>query len=157
MVIGLSATLRGSRALDFVNKLVNIALPRVRDFRGLPLKSFDGNGNYSIGLKDYTVFPEVKPEDAEFVHGIEITICTTANSDEAAKMLLAALGFPFQKDSSKEEAAAEARKKAEEEARAAAKEETKAAGLTKEEQPKKEAASEDSEKSEKEDSQNSKK
>lgn len=164
MTIGLSATLRGNRALDFINKLVNIALPRVRDFRGLSLKSFDGNGNYSIGLKDYTVFPEVKPEDAEFVHGIEITICTTANSDEEAKALLAALGFPFQKDTSKEEAAEEARKKTEKEARFAAAEEAKAAGLTKEEKPKEEVEDGDSEKTSeskesdsKKDSQDSKK
>ncbi|MCK5471751.1 50S ribosomal protein L5 [Candidatus Gracilibacteria bacterium] len=160
MVIGLSVTLRGNRALDFINKLVNIAIPRVRDFRGLSLKSFDGNGNYSIGLKDYTVFPEVKPEDAEFVHGIEITICTTANSDEEAKALLAALGFPFQKDTSKEDSAEKARKEAEKEARAAAEEAAKAEGLIKEEKPKEEAASEedeDSEKSKEKDSQDSKK
>ena len=160
MIIGLSVTLRGDRALDFINKLVNIALPRVRDFRGLLLKSFDGNGNYSIGLKDYTVFPEVKPEDAEFVHGIEITVCTTANSDEKAKALLTALGFPFQKDTSEEEATEKARKETEKEARAAAKEAAKAEGLMKEEKPKEEAVSEegeDSEKSKEKDSKDSKK
>ena len=98
MQIGLSVTLRGKRALDFINKLVNVALPRVRDFRGISPKSFDGNGNYSLGMKDYTVFPEVKPEDAEFVHGVEITVCTTTKSDEKAKELLTELGFPFQKN-----------------------------------------------------------
>ncbi|MFH0776582.1 MAG: 50S ribosomal protein L5 [Patescibacteria group bacterium] len=97
MPIGLSVTLRGARAFDFINKLVNVALPRVRDFRGIPAKSFDGQGNYSLGLKDFTVFPEVRPEDAEFVHGLEITVCTSTRSDSAAKELLTALGFPFQK------------------------------------------------------------
>ena len=140
MPIGLSTTLRGARAYDFISKLVNVALPRVRDFRGVALKSFDGHGNYSLGLKDFTVFPEVKPEDAEFAHGVEITVCTTTNSDDAAKELLSTLGFPFQKDTSKQEAAEEARKKAEAEARAAAEEAAKAAGLVKEEAPKPEAA-----------------
>ncbi len=139
MVIGISNTLRGNRALDFINKLVNIALPRVRDFRGISIKSFDGGGNYSLGLKDYTVFPEVKPEDAEFVHGIEITICTTTKDDDEAKELLTSLGFPFQKDTSKEEAAEEARKKADAEAQAGAEEAAKEAGLTKEEEKPKEA------------------
>ena len=153
MPIGLSVTLRGTRAYDFISKLVNIALPRVRDFRGIPLKSFDGHGNYSLGMKDFTVFPEVKPEDAEFVHGIEITVCTTSNSDKDAKALLTALGFPFQKDTSKADAAEEAKKKEIEEAQKAAEEAAKAAGLTKEE-PKKEEpveSEENEEKSEKSD------
>lgn len=151
MVIGESVTLRGDRALDFINKLVNIALPRVRDFRGISLKSFDGHGNYSLGLKDYTVFPEVKPEDADFTHGIEITVCTTSSSDEEAKELLTQLGFPFQKDTSAEEAAEAAKKQEEEEARKAAEEAAKEAGLTKEEAPKQEAegASEDAKKADK--------
>ncbi|MBU1089804.1 50S ribosomal protein L5 [Patescibacteria group bacterium] len=158
MIIGLSVTLRGNRALDFINKLVNIALPRVRDFRGLSLKSFDGNGNYSIGLKDYTVFPEVMPEDAETVHGIEITICTTTNSDEEAKALLATLGFPFQKDTSKEDSAEEARKEAEKEARSAAAEAAEEAGLTKKDEPKKEEGENgDSEKASESKESNSKK
>ena len=133
MIIGLSVTLRGKCALDFINKLVNIALPRVRDFRGILLKSFDGNGNYSIGLKDYTVFPEVKPEDADFTHGIEITICTTAESDSAAKELLTQLGFPFQKNTSKEDMEAEVKKKALKETQAAAEKAVEEAGLAKKE------------------------
>jgi large subunit ribosomal protein L5 len=140
MPIGLSVTLRGPRALDFISKLVNVALPRVRDFRGIPLKSFDGNGNYSLGLKDFTVFPEVRPEDAEFVHGLEITVCTTARSDSDAKALLTALGFPFQKDTSKSDAAEDAAKKALADAQKAAAEAAKAAGLFKEEKPKVEPA-----------------
>ncbi|MCF7845805.1 MAG: 50S ribosomal protein L5 [Candidatus Peribacteraceae bacterium] len=138
MPIGLSATLRGSRALDFICKLVNVALPRVRDFRGLSLKSFDGHGNYSLGLKDFTVFPEVRPEDTDLVHGLEITVCTTTDSDAESKELLAALGFPFQKDTSKQEAAEEARKKAEAEAQAEAEEAAKEAGLFEEDKPKEE-------------------
>ena len=74
MPIGISVTLRGEMALDFISRLVNIALPRVRDFRGISRKGFDGKGNYSLGLKDFTVFPEVRPEDTEFTHGVEITI-----------------------------------------------------------------------------------
>jgi large subunit ribosomal protein L5 len=125
MAIGLSVTLRGTRALDFINKLVNVALPRVRDFRGISLKSFDGNGNYSLGLKDFTVFPEVQPEDTDFTHGMEVTICTTSSSDDEAKELLTRLGFPFQKDTSKQEAEDVAKKQMEVEAQAAAKEELK--------------------------------
>ncbi len=146
MPIGISVTLRKNQALDFINKLVNIALPRVRDFRGLSLKSFDGHGNYSLGMKDFTVFPEVRPEDAEFVHGIEITICTTASSDSVAKELLTQLGFPFQKDTSKQDAAEAAKKEELKEAQKAAEEAALAAGLTKKEEPKPEVAEgEDSE------------
>jgi len=161
MPIGISVTLRKNQALDFINKLVNIALPRVRDFRGLSLKSFDGHGNYSLGMKDFTVFPEVRPEDAEFVHGIEITICTTADSDEAAKELLTQLGFPFQKDTSKQDAAEAAKKEELKEAQKAAEEAALAAGLTKKEEPKPEVVEgEDSEgdaEPEAKDSQDSKK
>jgi large subunit ribosomal protein L5 len=142
MVIGVSVTLRGNRALDFINKLVNIALPRVRDFRGIPLKSFDGSGNYSLGIKDFTVFPEVKPEDADLVHGIEVTVCTTADSDKAAKELLTQMGFPFQKDTSREEAAEAAKKQQEEEAQKAAEEAALEAGLTQKEEPKPEEGEE---------------
>jgi len=141
MAIGLSTTLRGARAIDFISKLVNVALPRVRDFRGLSNKSFDGHGNYSLGMKDFTVFPEVRPEDSDFVHGIEVTICTTTSSDKAAKELLVALGFPFQKDTSKQDAAEETKRKELAEAQKAATEAAAEAGLTKEE-PKKEEPTE---------------
>lgn len=142
MPIGLSVTLRGKRAYDFINKLVNIALPRVRDFRGLRRKSFDGQGNYSLGIQDCTVFSEIKPEEVELVHGLEVTICTTASHDEEGLELLSALGFPFQKDTSREEAAEEARKRAEEEARQDAEEAAKEAGLFKEEEPRPEETEE---------------
>ncbi len=97
MPIGVSVTLRGTRMYDFLSKLVNIALPRVRDFRGINPKAFDGHGNYSLGIKDYTVFPEVKPEEIEITHGIEITVVTTATDDKAGLALLTTLGFPFKK------------------------------------------------------------
>jgi large subunit ribosomal protein L5 len=101
MVIGLSTTLRGVKMYDFLSRLVNVALPRVRDFRGIPAKSFDGHGNYSVGMKDFGVFPEILPEDVEITHGLEITVVTTTNDDAAAYKLLAALGFPFQKNPGK--------------------------------------------------------
>lgn len=102
MPIGVSVTLRGIRMYDFVSRLVNITLPRVRDFRGISPKSFDGHGNYSLGLRDYTVFPEVKPEGVEFTHGLEITVVTSAQNDKEGLALLTALGFPFQKLQSKD-------------------------------------------------------
>lgn len=95
--VGLTATLRGERAYDFINKLINIALPRVRDFRGLSPKSFDGHGNYTIGLKEYSIFPEVKYENISHLFGLEVNIKTTAKNDEQALSLLASLGFPFEK------------------------------------------------------------
>jgi large subunit ribosomal protein L5 len=95
--VGLTVTLRGERMYDFVNRLVNIALPRVRDFRGLKLTSFDNQGNYSIGLRDYSIFPEIKYEDITVNFGLEICIKTTANNKEDARVLLEKLGFPFEK------------------------------------------------------------
>lgn len=94
--IGAKVTLRGRRMEDFCYRLVNIVLPRVRDFRGLPADAFDGHGNYSIGLREHTVFPEISYEDVSQTHPLEITVVTTADSDEAATELLARLGFPFQ-------------------------------------------------------------
>jgi large subunit ribosomal protein L5 len=96
MPIGMSVTLRGERMLDFLSRFVDVTLPRVRDFRGIE-KKFDGNGNYSVGLKDFTVFPEVQPEQTEFVHGVEITVVTSSNSDEEGRLLLTKIGFPFKK------------------------------------------------------------
>ena len=90
-------TLRGKKMYDFLNKLVNIVFPRVRDFRGLSPKSFDGNGNYSIGFKEHTVFPEISPDDVINLHGLQINICTTANNNEEAFELLRLIGFPFKK------------------------------------------------------------
>ena len=93
--IGTKVTLRKARMYDFIDRLVNIALPRVRDFRGLNPKSFDGGGNYSLGLKEHIVFPEIDYDKAQEVWGMDITICTTARTDEEARALLAAFNFPF--------------------------------------------------------------
>jgi len=97
MSIGLSTTLRGKRMYDFINKLVNIALPRVRDFQGLSPKSFDGKGNYTIGLKEHVVFPEVTIDNVEKTFGMAITITTNKLDDELTKALLTKLNFPFKK------------------------------------------------------------
>jgi large subunit ribosomal protein L5 len=93
--IGTKVTLRKTRMYDFIDRLVNIALPRVRDFRGLNPKSFDGRGNYSLGLKEHIVFPEIDYDKAQEVWGMDITICTTARTDEEARALLNAFNFPF--------------------------------------------------------------
>ena len=93
--IGCKVTLRKSKMYDFVDRLVNIALPRVRDFRGLNPKSFDGRGNYSLGLKEHLVFPEIDYDKSGETWGMDITICTTATDDEQARALLTAFNFPF--------------------------------------------------------------
>jgi large subunit ribosomal protein L5 len=93
--IGCKVTLRKRRMYEFLDRLVNIALPRVRDFRGLNPKSFDGRGNYSLGIKEHIVFPEIDYDKAESVLGMDIVVCTTAKNDEEAKALLAAFDFPF--------------------------------------------------------------
>ncbi|MCF2524108.1 50S ribosomal protein L5 [Bradyrhizobium sp. G127] len=93
--IGAKVTLRKSKMYDFVDRLVNIALPRVRDFRGLNPKSFDGKGNYSLGLKEHLVFPEIDYDKSGETWGMDITICTTAATDDEARALLTAFNFPF--------------------------------------------------------------
>jgi large subunit ribosomal protein L5 len=93
--IGAKVTLRADRMYDFVDRLITVALPRVRDFRGLNPKSFDGRGNYTIGIKEHLIFPEIDYDKAESVWGMDITVCTTAKSDDEARALLAALNFPF--------------------------------------------------------------
>ena len=93
--IGCKVTLRKARMYDFVDRLVNIALPRVRDFRGLNPKSFDGRGNYTIGIKEHIVFPEIDYDKAAEVWGMDIVVCTTADNDEEARALLTAFNFPF--------------------------------------------------------------
>jgi len=95
---GMMVTLRGKRMYEFIDKLVNLTLPRVRDFRGLSTKSFDGHGNYSLGFREQVAFPELRPEDLDKLHGLEIVIATTANTDEEARDLLNLLGFPFKKE-----------------------------------------------------------
>lgn len=93
--VGLKVTLRGDRMYQFLDKLINVSLPRVRDFRGLSAKSFDDNGNYSIGLKEQIVFPEIRADEVDYIHGLEITINTSAKDKGSAHRLLKLLGFPF--------------------------------------------------------------
>ena len=95
MPIGAKVTLRKHRMYEFIDRLVNIALPRVRDFRGLNPKSFDGRGNYSLGLKEHIIFPEIDYDKVEDVLGMDIIVCTTAPSDDEARALLQGLNFPF--------------------------------------------------------------
>jgi len=95
MNIGCKVTLRGERMYEFVDKLFNIALPRVRDFRGINPNSFDGRGNFSMGIKEQLIFPEIDIDKVEKVRGMDITFVTTAKTDEEAKELLALLGLPF--------------------------------------------------------------
>ncbi len=96
--VGVAVTLRGEKMYEFVNKLINIALPRVRDFRGLSGNSFDGQGNYSLGIREHFVFPEINTESVSNIFGIEATIVTDAGSDKEAKSLLINLGFPIKKE-----------------------------------------------------------
>ena len=95
MLIGCKVTLRRERMYEFLDRLTNIALPRVKDFRGLNGKSFDGRGNFAMGLKEQLVFPEINYDDVDDIRGMDIIVCTTANSNEEAKSLLAQCGFPF--------------------------------------------------------------
>ncbi|HBR80478.1 TPA: 50S ribosomal protein L5 [Candidatus Uhrbacteria bacterium] len=97
MVVGTKVTLRGKQMWDFLDKLVNITLPRVRDFRGISPKAFDEKGNYSLGFREHMSFPEIRPDEIEVVHGLQVTITTTAKNKEQGKALLEALGFPFKK------------------------------------------------------------
>ncbi|HXF87646.1 MAG TPA: 50S ribosomal protein L5 [Xanthobacteraceae bacterium] len=93
--IGCKVTLRKARMYEFIDRLVNIALPRARDFRGLSPKSFDGRGNYTIGIKEHIIFPEINYDKATDIWGMDITVCTTARTDEEARALLTAFNFPF--------------------------------------------------------------
>jgi large subunit ribosomal protein L5 len=95
MAIGCRVTLRGARMYEFLDRLVNIALPRVRDFRGLPTKSFDGRGNYALGIKEQIVFPEINYDDVDEIRGLDVVICTTAPNDEEARALLEQFNVPF--------------------------------------------------------------
>jgi large subunit ribosomal protein L5 len=97
MPIGVMVTLRGRRMYEFFDRLVNAALPRIRDFRGLPTKAFDGRGNYSLGLREQLVFPEIEYDKIDRIRGMQININTTAKSDEEGKRLLELLGMPFAK------------------------------------------------------------
>ena len=95
MPIGCKVTLRRNRMYDFMDKLLNVALPRVRDFRGVSEKSFDGKGNYTLGLKEHLIFPEIEYDKIDKIRGLEVIFVTTANTDEEARELLKFLGMPF--------------------------------------------------------------
>lgn len=98
MPIGTMVTLRGSRMYDFLDRLISMSLPRVRDFRGIPTKGFDGRGNYTLGLKDQLIFPEIDYMRVDKPRGMNITVVTTAQTDEEARRLLQLLGFPFRQN-----------------------------------------------------------
>ena len=98
MPVGVAVTLRGERSYEFLDRLMSVAIPRIRDFRGLSPRSFDGRGNYSLGVREQIIFPEVDYDEIDQVRGLDITITTTASSDEESFALLAALGMPFAKD-----------------------------------------------------------
>jgi len=98
MPIGLKVTLRGERMYDFFDKLVNAVLPRIREFQGVSRDSFDGQGNYTLGVKEQIIFPEVDYDNIDKVRGLEVSIITTANTDEEGRHLLESLGMPFSKD-----------------------------------------------------------
>ncbi len=95
MAVGAKVTLRGNRMYEFLDRLITIALPRVRDFRGLSAKSFDGHGNFSMGLREHIVFPEIDYDAVDEIRGLDIAVCTTASSDQQAKSLLKRFNMPF--------------------------------------------------------------
>ena len=97
MPLGTKVTLRGERMYEFLDKLINIALPRVRDFRGINPNAFDGRGNYALGLKEQLIFPEIEYDQVDRITGMNVVIVTTADNDEEARALLTAFGMPFQK------------------------------------------------------------
>ncbi|MEE8353913.1 MAG: 50S ribosomal protein L5 [Dehalococcoidales bacterium] len=98
MEIGIKVTLRQDRMYDFVERLVNVVLPRIREFRGVPRDAFDGRGNYTLGIKEQTVFPEIDYDKVDKIRGLQVSIVTTARTDEEGRQLLAMLGMPFSKD-----------------------------------------------------------
>ena len=106
MPIGAKVTLRRERMYEFLDRLVTVALPRVRDFRGLNPKSFDGRGNYALGLKEQLVFPEISYDKIDKVRGMDVIVTTTANTDDEARELLRLFGFPFPQDAAEEKKAA---------------------------------------------------
>jgi large subunit ribosomal protein L5 len=97
MPIGCMVTLRGDRMYDFLEKLIHVALPRIRDFRGVSPKSFDGRGNYTIGIREHIIFPEIDYDKVDKIKGLNVTITTTAKTDEEARALLEGFGMPFRK------------------------------------------------------------
>ena len=108
MAIGAKVTLRGPRMYEFLDRLVNVAIPRIRDFRGVPTRSFDGRGNYTLGIKEQLIFPEVDYDKVDQVHGMDITFVTTADRDDEAFALLSAFGMPFRRQPQRQTAEAQA-------------------------------------------------
>ena len=106
MAIGVKVTLRGARMYEFLDRLVTIAMPRIRDFRGLNPKSFDGAGNFAMGLKEQIIFPEISYDSIDTVRGMDVIVTTTANSDDEARELLRLFGFPFPQEQAEEKEAA---------------------------------------------------
>jgi len=131
--IGMKVTLRGERMYEFLERLVGIAIPRIRDFRGLSPKSFDGRGNFAMGVNEQIIFPEIDYDKIDTLRGMDITITTTAQTDEEGRALLTAMRFPFRGMTSQGEDAAEAKKQAEQQERAEA--EAAAAEVLAEESP----------------------
>jgi large subunit ribosomal protein L5 len=109
MPVGVAVTLRGERSYEFLDRLMSVAIPRIRDFRGLSPRSFDGRGNYSLGVREQIIFPEVDYDEIDEVRGLDITITTTAKSDEESFALLEAFGMPFSRDGRNQPAATAAR------------------------------------------------
>ncbi|PCH45298.1 MAG: 50S ribosomal protein L5 [Hyphomicrobiales bacterium] len=105
MPIGAKVTLRGNQMYEFMDRLITIALPRVRDFRGLNPKSFDGCGNFAMGIKEHIVFPEINYDNVDQIWGMDVIVCTTAKTDDEARELLRAFNFPFPEEKEKEKAA----------------------------------------------------
>ena len=99
--IGAAVTLRGARMWEFLDRFISVAVPRIRDFRGLGTRSFDGRGNYSLGVKEQMIFPEINYDDIEQIHGMDITFVTSSNRDDVALALLKELGMPFRTDEKK--------------------------------------------------------
>jgi large subunit ribosomal protein L5 len=97
MPIGCKVTLRAERMYEFLDRLLSVALPRIRDFRGVPTKSFDGRGNYTLGIREQIIFPEIRYDKVEATRGMDVCIETSAQTDEEARALLTHLGFPFRK------------------------------------------------------------
>jgi len=107
MPVGVAVTLRGARSYEFLDRLMSVAIPRIRDFRGLNPRSFDGRGNYSMGVREQIIFPEVDYDEVDQVRGLDITITTSAQSDDEAFALLEALGMPFSREGRQEAAASQ--------------------------------------------------
>ena len=99
MPVGAKVTLRGARMYEFLDRLINVAMPRIRDFRGVPTRSFDGRGNYTMGVKEQLIFPEIDYDKVEKIHGMDITFVTTTTRDDEALALLRELGMPFRGES----------------------------------------------------------